>query len=147
MDSILSIIQGSKIAREWLNGGLLPLNISLCVVIGLFLWDIRRQNGRGWTKVEGVRTACALWWIFFGDGLRAGLAWLLLRVEVGAMPPFDAHDFISPEFVNVGFALAGIIGVVAALRCIKLFTPPSWGHSYWIASACWTVAWLTYIHQ
>ena len=81
------------------------------------------------------------------DGLRAGLVWLLLRVEVGALPPFDMHHFVSPDTINVGFAIAGAIGVCASLKCIYLFTPPKWGHWYWIASAGSTAAWLIFTHQ
>lgn len=147
MDSLLHIIQNSKIIREWLNGGLVPLNVSLVIVIGLFLFDTFRLHGRGWSKVEGVRTACTLWWIFLADGIRAGLAWSLLRIEVGGRPPFDAHRFLSPDNINLGFIFAGIIAVCASLNCIRLFTPPKWGHWYWIASAVSTAAWLLFTHQ
>ncbi len=149
MDTILEIAHSSKVAREWLNGGLLPINLSLVIVIGIFLWRSWRDHvGPGpWWKGWGVPTACALFWIFFADGLRAGLVWALLRVETGQRPPFEIRNYISPETINVGLSVAGIIGVLASLRCVYLFTPPRWGHWGWFSTMLLTAAWLAFIHQ
>lgn len=129
------------IIREWLNGGLLPLNICLMLAIGHSLNCARREHGRGWTQMPGVASACAFWWIFCADGIRAGLVWLTLRTQNrgGSIAAIDA-------LLTYGYILAAAIGVLASLRCIYLSTPRSVGHWGWILSALSTVAFVVTSH-
>lgn len=138
------LIRSNLIIREWVNGGLLPLNISLVLVIGLFLWESwRSPEVHSWAdmqKLSGVSTGCALMWIFSADALRAGAAWSILRELNDRGPPPIAHGVdTSMIAVNLAFIVAGIIGLLASIRCIYLFTPPWLGHSYWIASLALTL--------
>lgn len=130
---IEEMLRNNLIIREWLNGGLLPLNISLVLSIGLFLWTTRREYGPGWSKVDGVPTACALLWIFASDGIRAGLVWNILYKSNAHAPMIEAAS-VSMVLINIGLVLAGIAGLTATMRCIYLFTPPRLGHWYWLAS-------------
>lgn len=131
------IFRNNLIIREWVNGGLIPLNLSLVIVIGLFLWGHFRESVHfgayigGWERfqhMDGVATACALLWIFLADGIRATGAWLTLnfgsRVE---------------ELVSWLFIIAGLMAIAACLRCIHLFTPPHWGHRYWLLTVAVTI--------
>lgn len=135
------VIFDNLIIHEWLNGGLLPLNLSLLLAIGHTLYLTRRIHGRGWTWVPGIPTACALWWIFFADGLRAGLVWLTLRQQN------EGGSFITIDGTTTYFyILAAAIGVLASLRCIYLFTPKEIGHLGWIVSAISTVTFVVFSH-
>lgn len=153
------ILRNNLVIREWVNGGLLPLNTSLVIVIGLFLWDKaieamlwRRQSFPGvewvdlhrtWSQfqeTEGVQTACALFWIFLADALRAGAAWSILNYRIAVSVPEDPANVVATvHLVNLAFIVAGIIGLLASLRCIYLFTPIRWGHWYWIGSVALTL--------
>jgi hypothetical protein len=134
------LLRNNLIIREWLNGGLLPLNLSLVLVIGLFLFDSwRTPDVRTWldmNRVPGVSTGCALLWIFIADALRAGTAWVVLR-ELNDGGPRVLAQGVVPETmvaINVAFILAGVIGLLASVRCIYLFTPQWLGHWYWIGT-------------
>ena len=123
--------------REQLNGGLLPLNLCLVGVIGMFLWHTWRRFGHDWTRIPGVRTACALFWIFAADAARAGFVWLILRMQNrGGTSELILH------VANFGFVIAAFAGLIAILRCVYLFTPKAWGHWGWIGSAGVTAAFL-----
>ena len=142
-----------------MNGGLLPLNLSLVVVIGLFLWAEWREailqtrsspltvflpidSFSTFQRAEGVQTACALWWIFLADAIRAGAAWSILNFRLGVAPVPTAVEIPvmgAIAWVNAGFIIAGVVGLIASLRCIYLFTPPRWGHWYWIGSVVTTL--------
>lgn len=151
------LLSNNLIIREWVNGGLLPLNISLVIVVGLFLWDewTKSQYPGGWRELRrhpydhikdhyvrwhkrsGVPTACALIWIFLADAIRAGSAWYILWLTNNRVPaPTSSVDNL---FIGGGFVLAGIIGLIASIRCIYLFTPSRLGHWYWIVSVLATI--------
>lgn len=131
----------SLIIREWLNGGLLPLNISLVIAIGHSLNCARREHGAGWTQMPGVASACAFWWIFLADGIRAGLVWLTLRTQNrgGSVAAIDA-------LLTYGYIIAAVIGVMASLRCIYLSTPRSIGHWGWLTAAYATAVFVVGSH-
>lgn len=154
------ILRNNLIIREWVNGGLIPLNISLVLVIGLFLWN-SALDARAWRttnngyltwfdvpetwerfqKTNGVQTGCALFWIFLADGFRAAAAWTVLNYRLNdvATPINPAPMMKLIELVNVAFIFAGVVGLLASLRCIYLFTPPRWGHWYWMGSVVVTL--------
>jgi hypothetical protein len=130
--------------REWVNGQLLPLNLSLVVATGLFLWQkltatigdgIYVGGWRRYQETPGVRTACVLFWVFLGEAIRAGAAWSALK--------FGAS---TAEVVSVLFMLGGVVLLLACLRCAFIFTEEWAGHRYWIATvALMAVFWiLTY---
>jgi hypothetical protein len=125
------------IIREWFNGGLVPLNLCLVVVTTMFLWDTLQAHGRGWTRQPGVSSACALWWIFAADAIRAVFVWVILRQQNRGLPIVD-----FAELANFGFMIAALISLAATLRCIFLFTPKAWGHWGWVGSALITCAFL-----
>lgn len=144
-------MRNNLIIREWVNGTLLPLNISLVLATGLFLWTefcqsidpwIGRKTWSTFQARDGVATACALFWIFLADGLRAGAAWSVLNstLPIAGLPPAAIDPMSMPfiQVVNIMFIVAGIVGVLAALRCIHLFTPPAWGHWYWLGAVALT---------
>ena len=138
------MLRHNLIMREWLNGSLLPLNLSLIFVIGLFLWDTYQENHRGWSVVAGVPVACALWWIFAADAVRAGTVWMILRLSnrIPAIAVLDPSTGTAMAWANVALIMAGIAGVMASLRCAYLFTPKAWGHWYWIGTALVTLSFL-----
>lgn len=129
------------IIREWLNGGLVPLNLALLIAIGFTLLDARQTSGRGWNKRPGVAQACAFWWIFFADGMRATLVWITLRTQNRG----GSVDSINDILIN-GYIIAALIGVYAVLRFIFLSTPKSIGHWGWIISAISTAAFVVLSH-
>ncbi len=170
-DIVREFLMNNLIIREWVNGGLLPLNISLVVIIGIFLWDewVKSQYPGGWRELRihpyihirdhyrrwhrrsGVPTACALIWIFAADAVRAGSAWYILWVANNKLPV--RPPVLESMWVSSGFIVAGVIGLVASIRCIYLFTPdwdapqwvpskmvPYWRHWYWVTSLMLTFA-------
>lgn len=139
MIGIDSVLANNLIIREWLNGGLLPLNLSLVVVIALFLWGHARAAGsyRSFIRRDGVATACALFWVFTADAVRAGLVWDILWSA--PLPAVTAATLTVVSPVNVGLMLAGVCSVISTLRCIYLFTPPRWSSYYWVMAALVTL--------
>lgn len=136
------IINKNLFIREFLNGGTFPLSLFLAIVIGIHLWNTYREFGSGWSKQEGTQTACALFWVFFAESLRAGLVWWTLRsVNDGQRLPPD----IELVF-NIGLTFAGLALVIMLLRCSYLFTPPKWGNKVWIASVSITTLFLILSH-
>lgn len=144
------ILRHNLLIREWVNGGLLPLNVSLVLVIGLFLWTSALE-ARAWRttnngyltwiniaetwerfqKTGGVQTGCSLFWIFLADAIRAASAWTFLKFGAAYI-----------DLVNAGFIVAGAMAIAAGLRCIYLFTPRRWGHWYWMLSVISTFLFL-----
>lgn len=128
--------------REWLNGSLFPLSAFLTWVILVFINDTRLEIGPGWSKTDGIPTACALSWIFFCETIRAGGVWIILRTQNdGYLVPLYVQWTINAAFIFSATAM-----VVTILRCTYLFSPPRWGHRYWVASAITTLAFLLLSH-
>ena len=139
------------IIREWLNGGLVPLNLSLVFVICLFLWDsyavLHKKMGLRWVDAPGVHTACALAWVFSADALRALSVWVAFRVDTILALPLDINATSLLIIAStIGVTVASVIGVAATLRCIFLFTPKGWGHWYWIGTVLVDATWLAWTH-
>lgn len=139
---IVELLPINLIIREWLNGSLFPLSAFLCYVICHFLYGTRAEIGPGWQKEDGVATACALAWIFFCESVRAGGVWWILRTQN------DGHAVsVWMQWVlNIGFCFSAAALIATILRCTFLFSPPSWGHRYWIASALTTLVFLLVSH-
>lgn len=130
------------IIREWLNGSLFPLSAFLTWVILVFINDTRKEVGSGWTSTYGIPTACSLAWIFLCETVRAGGVWIILRTQN------DGHavPLYVQWVINTAFMFSAAALVVTILRCTYLFSPPRWGHRYWIASAATTLVFLLISH-
>lgn len=123
--------------REWLNGGLIPLNLWMMFITWYSIYNVTKFKS-GWNKVPGASTACALWWIFFADFLRSTLAWSILRNATAQ----NAHiKYMSAE-ATIIYIMAAIIATTATMRCIYLLSPKEWGHKAWIAALISTVIFL-----
>lgn len=133
------------IIREWVNGSLFPLSLNMTAIVTVFLWSAwleSRKNLRSWRTVPGAQTGCFLFWVFGAESARAGIVWLILRTtNDGRVVPrwFEVC-------ANVTFILAGITLVLAVLRGTYIFTPPKWGHVFWVYSAMSTIAFLLLSH-
>jgi len=135
------------IIREWLNGSLFPLSLNLAVIIGVFIWDSfvhSLEDGTPrWWRLPGVPTACVLFWIFGMESVRAISVWAILHTtnQNKSMP-----DWVV-ETATYSLVLASIVLLVALLRCTYLFSPPKWGHAFWIYSAVSTLLFLLLSNQ
>lgn len=118
------------IIREWLNGGLIPLNMCVIVMISRQLYFAREKFGRGWTEQDGMKSACAFWWIFMADLIRASLAWWTLNIQrAGGELPYLG------SVATLLYSVAAIIAIVATLRLIYALSPDRWGHNGWVGAA------------
>jgi hypothetical protein len=131
--------------REWLNGSLFPLSLNLSVVIAIFMWDsyvYAVTHKERWFTLEGIPTACALFWIFSLDGVRAVSVWIILRLTNNGHPvPEWLREVTNYALLAAAFGLA-----LTILRCTYLFTPPRWGNRYWIYSLLSTLGFLILSH-
>lgn len=123
------------LAREWLNAGLIPLNACIIVIISYTLIQAYRNppEGMSWTSAPGIKSACAFWWVFFADFIRAGMAWAFLNAQNEGRE-LEALTALSA----VIYLVAGIIAALATFRLVYALSPDSWGHRGWIAAAATT---------
>lgn len=133
------------IIREWLNGSLFPLSMNLTIIISIFLWAAWREGiaeGVRWQSISGVPTGCFLWWTFGAESVRAGVVWVILRTaNDGHAIPKWFELFSNLAFICAAFALG-----LAILRGTYIFTPPKWGHKFWVYSAISTLLFLLASH-
>jgi hypothetical protein len=141
----LDVFKANLLIREWLNGALFPLSANLAVILTIFLWSAwregRRRNIR-WQTISGIPTGCFLWWVFSAESIRAGTVWFILRAA-------NDGQRVPPWFevtANILFINAAIALVLAILRGTYIFTPPKWGHKFWIYSAISTALFLFVSH-
>lgn len=134
--------QYNLIIREILNGALLPLSVSLAVILSVSLFETWRRHGPGWTSLPGIKVSCAMWWLFLCEAIRAGIVWVLLRIQNDNQVVPCALDFA----VNIGFVFGASGLIVAFLRCIYLITPPRWGHTYWLLTVTIMASFLLLSH-
>ncbi len=134
-----SIAVNNVFIREWLNGCLIPLNISMMAIITYTVWRQTKFDW-GWTKYPGANSACALWWIFFADLVRSILAWSILR-----------GSYINDQMLNtyrpssgatIVYMVTGLIATVATLRCIWCLTPVRARNITWISALIFTVVFI-----
>lgn len=121
------------IIREWLNGGLIPLNVCITFVFTHSLYVSWRKYGRGWTKAPGVQSACALWWIFLADLIRSCMAWSLLHAQSSGRP--IQYLGYTPTLLYIA---AAAIAMGATFRLIYTLGPSEWGHKGWLAALALT---------
>lgn len=123
------------VVREWLNAALIPLNLCILVIISHSLLESYRTHGHGWTNAPGVKSACALWWIFLADFIRASMAWSFLNAQNNG----NSVEFISYTSTIV-YLTAALIAAPATFRLIYALSPVSWGHKGWAAAAILTLS-------
>lgn len=141
----LDSFSANLIIREWLNGSLFPLSMNLTVIISIFLWSAWHEGKAKdirWQSIPGVPTGCFLWWTFGAESARAGTVWIILRASN------DGHTI--PRWFeicsNLIFITAAITLALAILRGTYIFTPPKWGHAFWVYSAISTTIFLLASH-
>jgi predicted Co/Zn/Cd cation transporter (cation efflux family) len=120
--------------REWLNAALIPLNVCIMFIIAHSLFEARRIHGHGWTDAPGVKSACAFWWIFLADLIRASMAWSFLNAQNDGR----STDTISSA-ATIFYLVAALIAALATFRLIHALSPIAWGHKGWAAAAGLTV--------
>jgi hypothetical protein len=141
----IELFSQNLVIREWLNGSLLPLTANLAFIIGVYLYQAYqygKSHGFTWTRLEGVPTACALFWVFLAESIRAGFVWILLRTTNDGFK-------VSPDFEtfsNVSLIFGAAILVASVLRCTYIFTPPYYRRVYWVFSLVTTVSFLIVSH-
>lgn len=131
----------SLAAREFLTAFLFPLSLCLLVFVMRFLYLTRLIHGRGWQVIPGVATACALMWVFFGDTIRTGITWSLLKLREAGYTQLWGSPTVSYIYV-----VSVIISVCASLRCIYLFSRDEMGHYGWIIAALFTILFVLITH-
>jgi heme A synthase len=133
--SILDTVALSNVfIREWLNGGLIPLNISMMAVITYTVWR-QTKFSWGWTKYPGANSACALWWIFCADLMRSVLAWAILR-----------NVNLNDQMVALSYMVIAVIATCATLRCIWCLTPVRGRNITWISALLFTVVFMVMVY-
>lgn len=116
--------------REWLNEILVPLTFCLLVITAHSLWAVRIAYGpKKWRDVVGVGSACALWWLFFTEMIRAFNAWMGIGQELQG----GYHVVASKVSMAVYLAIS-VVAVVATFRLVYALSPPAWGHRAWLAA-------------
>lgn len=138
MTAISNPIYGNVVIREWLNGALFPLSLSLAFIISVHLWDVWKENGRGWTRLPGVKVSCSFWWLFCAESVRAGIVWVLLRIQNDGQAVTETLGLAA----SWGFVFGATALIGAFLRTIYTLTPARWGHRYWIAAVAISVLFL-----
>lgn len=127
-----------SIIRENVNGAIVPLSAILGIIIGIHMWRAVREYGwLGWRNVEGMGTACILFWVFIAEAIRSLGAWSVLRT--GSLGMSTKHVI---QWTTLAYLIAGIVVAATFLRCTYFFTPPAWRHKVWIASAIITALFL-----
>ena len=126
--------------REWLNGGLIPLNICMITIISITLFRAWRMGGKNWLRLRGIQTACALLWIFIADLIRSIVAWVILHQS--QVNPYD--DLFTPmtHIATATYMCAAVIAVTATMRLIYTLSPRNWGHKSWVIALVFTVLFL-----
>lgn len=115
--------------REWLNGGLIPLNLCIMFMLGYQIYRASKV-GRGWMRRDGVKSAIALWWIFLADLIRASLAWYMLHMQ----SMYGRFPYLGPVPTFL-YSVAAAILMIATLRLIHVLSPASWKHRGWLVAA------------
>lgn len=148
------VLEQNLLIREWLNGSLFPLTANLALVIGVYLYQCfyeAKRDGKSWLHVAGIQTACALFWVFGAESVRAVFVWLSLRTKN------DGHQ-LAPfvdQFSTAMLIFAAAVLVAAVLRCTYLFTPPlvmirgrrfPFRQVFWVYSLAVTVAFVVFSH-
>lgn len=128
------------IAREFFNGALIPLNACIIIIIAYTLASAYSNPppGGSWTDTPGVKSACALFWVFLADFMRSVAAWSFLNAQSSGG---DVNAVAST--ITVVYLTAAVIATLATFRLVYALSPVRWGHKGWIASAVLTVVFVT----
>lgn len=115
-------------ARELINNGWFVISLCLVFVFGGFLWKEMRSDG--WYVKLRNQAAISLLVYFLGETLARGWGALLLYKMTTGQQMIDA--FAVEERYPIAMAGAAI-SFVGAICCVRVFSPPHWGHKAWLA--------------
>lgn len=139
MMNILNTVSVNNIfIREWLNGCLIPLNLSMMAIITYTVWR-QTHFSWGWNKYPGANSACALWWVFFADTLRSIMAWAILRQSQLSGNVIVMDTYRTSPIATLIYISAGIIATAATLRCIWCLTPKDGRRYTWVTALAFTL--------
>lgn len=148
------VVHYQALIREYINGVGMVLCLTLSLMISIFLWDswVSSSDGKSWTSMPGVPTACALWWIFTAESYRTGAIWWLYNVgKHNHSSPYPV-DMSGPGigvfneagfFASFGYLLAGLMLCFGLLRGIYIFTPPQWKRRVWLYASVASVVFIS----
>jgi hypothetical protein len=125
--------------REVINGVAFVLFATLTLMITVFLWDtwvrVRPVTIPEWQALDGVSTACVLWWIFGAEAYRTFNVWL--AYNIGRSNATVGVGVFSASSVNsvIYYLAAGVVLNLALLFAIYRFTPPDWRPRIWFYAA------------
>lgn len=139
------LLVNQALIRENINGACMVLFAVLSLMIFVFMinsWleTIRKAHASfgDWSHMPGVPMACAMLWVFMAETYRTYAIWSIYRFSpshtTAAIGTFADVRF-GP---TLGYLIAGIILVSAALRCTYLFAPPLIRR--WVWNAAWGFA-------
>lgn len=127
--------------REWINGALIPLNVCIILMITYQLYVARRTYGKKrWTRMPGISSACAIWWVFLAELIRAFLAWYILNRQSNGI----IVDY-TDVWITTLYAVAAVIALLATFRLVFTLAPRSVAHQTWIASCVLTAVFLGFV--
>jgi len=112
-----------SIAREVANSIIFPLCLCLCYVMARTWRDTIRNEPEKRTKRDLV---VGLFFLFLGEGLRSGWAWIALASNNRSLPVFE---YISELYQVVVIAAAFIL--LGALCSIKALAAPGKRYHGW----------------
>lgn len=132
------LVSHQALIREYINGVAFVLLSTLSLMITIFLFDTwmekRPKDLREWGQISGVKTACALWWVFSSESYRTFNVWVSYTSGRKVLHLSDSLDvslgvgvFGTASMSSIlGYLAAGMIFCAALMRSITIFTPPDW---------------------
>lgn len=116
-------------ARELINNGWFIVSLCLVGIFVFFLITEMREDG--WYAKLRNQAALALIVYFIGETLARGWAALLIaQYSGGATFIQDVWDIEERYPIAM---LGAAISFIGAICCVRIFSPPNWGHSGWLA--------------
>jgi hypothetical protein len=116
------------VARQLINNGWFITSLCLVVIFIAFLAKEMREDG--WYGKLRNQAALALIVYFTGETVARLWGMLLLRQMAGGLPISDAFAIEEKYPIAMGAACLSFIG---AICCVRIFSPPSWGHRGWLS--------------
>jgi hypothetical protein len=147
----MTFLQHQALIREVINGVAFILLLTLVLMISVFLWDTWAKEGPlpydKWAKFPGVKTACALWWIFAAESFRTCNVWLTYNLgkhDGVGFPSMGVGIFAQGGSISsLGYLIAGLVLNLSLLRAIYIWTPPDWREQVWIYASLGAMVFVT----
>ena len=127
----LTLIDSSLEFRETLNGIIFVLAFNLSILLAWYMLTVRKIVGDGWNKIDGLHTACVMFWVFGIIGVRSFWVWLSLYMATAGYQTTPLFDQIA----NWSLICTGSVLIAVTLWATYLFSPESWHSKTWTASA------------